>query len=206
MRESAFKDKSARVGLLAKLPEGAELAPTRLALKLLMEGYDHAVKQEKRLRQELTRLAKKEEVVVRLTELPGVAWVRAATLFVYLDTPWRFASKQALWKYIGIGLVRQTSGDGPEHLGVNPAANRALKSMILGAAESAILQGDNPFAEQHRRWRDDGLSPRNARRNVARSLASVMWGMWKNGGAYDPERVHAKASEKVESNGSRSDR
>jgi transposase len=206
VRESAFKDKAARTELLAKLPEGPELTPTRLSLKLLMDGYDQAVKQETRLRQELTRLAKKEEVVVRLTELPGIAWVRAATFFVYLDTPWRFRSKQSVWKYLGIGLVRQTSGDGPEYLSVNMAANRTLKSMILGAAESAILQGENPFAEQHRRWREDGLSPRNARRNVARSLAAVMWGMWKNGGVYDPEQVNAKASEKVESNGSRSDR
>jgi transposase len=206
VRESGFKEKGARAELLGKLPEGAELAPTRLALKLLMEGYDHAVKQETRLRRELTRLAREQEVVVRLTELPGIAWVRAATFYVYLDTPWRFRSKQALWKYLGIGLVRQTSGDGPEYLSVNLAANRTLKSMILGAAESAIMQGDNPFADQHRRWRDDGLSPRNARRNVARSLAAVMWGMWKNGGVYDPKQVNAKASEKVESNASRSDR
>jgi transposase len=206
VRENAFKEKSERGELLAKLPEAAELAPTRLALKLLMDGYDHAVKQEKRLRQELTKLAKDQEVVVRLTEVPGIAWVRAATFYVYLDTPWRFRSKQALWKYLGIGLVRQTSGEGPQYLSVNLAANRTLKSMILGAAESAIMQGDNPFAEQYRRWRDNGLSPRNARRNVARSLAAGMWGMWKNGGVYDPKQVNAKTSEKVACSVSRSDR
>jgi transposase len=187
VREGAFKDKAARTDLLAKLPEGAVLAPTRLSLKLLMDGYDQAVKH-------------------RLTELPGIAWVRAATFYVYLDTPWRFRNKQSLWKYLGIGLVRQTSGDGPEYLSVSLAASRPLKATILGAAESAIMQGDNPFAEQYRRWIKDGLSPRNARRNVARSLAAVMWGMWKNGGVYDPKQVNTRASEKVESNGSRSDR
>ena len=206
VRENAFKDKASRVALLAKLPEGPALASTRLSLKLRMDGYDQAIKSENRLRQELVRLSKQEEAVVRLTELPGIAWVRAATFYVYLDTPWRFRSKQALWKYLGIGLVRQTSGNGPEHLSVNMAANRTLKSMILGAAESAVMQGDNPFAEQHRRWIDNGLSPRNARRNVARSLAAVMWGMWKNGGVYNPELVNVKATEKVEPCGSRSDR
>ena len=206
VREIAFKDKSQRAQLLAKLPEGLELAPTRLSLKLLLDSYDQAVKAETRLRQELVRLGKRQEVIVRFTDLPGIAWVRAATFYVYIDTPWRFRSKQALWKYLGIGLVRQTSGDGPEYLSVNLAANRTLKSTIQGAAESAIMQGDNPFAEQHRRWSENGLSPRNARRNVARSLAAVMWGMWKNGGVYDPKQVNAKASLKVESNGSRSDR
>ena len=206
VRERAFQDKTERPALLAQLPEQAALVSTRLALTLLLDGYDQAAKQERRLRQELTRLAKNEEAVVRFTALPGVAWVRAATFYVYLDTPWRFRSKQALWKYLGIGLVRQRSGDGPERLGVNVTANRMLKSTILGAAESAIMQGDNPFAEQHRRWKEAGLSARNARRNVARSQASVMWGTWKNGGVYDPKQVNVRAAVEVASNGSRSDR
>ncbi len=69
------------------------------------------------------------------------------------------------------------------------ACNRRLKDAILGAAESAIMQKENPFAEQYRRWVSAGLSYRNARRNVARSLAGVAWGMWKNGSVYDPSRV-----------------
>jgi len=196
VRESAFADKIDRAPLLAKLPEGAELEPARFNLRLMWEGYDQAVKQETKLRQQLRSLAKKQEVIVRLTELPGVAWVRAATFFAYLDTPWRFHSKQALWKYMGIGLVRETSGKGPVFVRVELAANRRLKSMIIGAAESAVIQGDNPFAEQHRRWKEAGLSPRNARRNVARSLAAVMWGMWKNGGVYEPKQVIVKAPER----------
>jgi len=147
VRESAFADKIDRAPLLAKLPEGAELEPARFNLRLMWEGYDQAVKQETKLRQQLRSLAKKQEVIVRLTELPGVAWVRAATFFAYLDTPWRFHSKQALWKYMGIGLVRETSGKGPVFVRVELAANRRLKSMIIGAAESAVIQGDNPFAE-----------------------------------------------------------
>ena len=195
VRESAFADKGDRPELLAKLPEGAELEPARFNLRLMWEGYDQAAWQEAKLRQQMQKLAKNQEVIARLTELPGVAWVRAATFFAYLDTPWRFRSKQALWKYMGIGLVRETSGKGPEFVRVELAANRQLKSVILGAAKSAIIQGENPFAEQHRRWKEAGLSPRNARRNVARSLAAVMWGMWKNGGVYDPKRVIVTASE-----------
>jgi hypothetical protein len=60
---------------------------------------------------------------------------------------------------------------------------------MLGAAKSAILQGDNPLSEQHRHWIGAGVSPRNARCNVARSQSAVMWGMWKNGGVYEASRV-----------------
>jgi transposase len=155
----------------------------------LWRGYDLAQEQEEQLRRELKKASVNQEMIQRLAELPGIASIRAATFVAYLDTPWRFKSKQALWRYMGIGLVREKSGQGREWLRVELACNRRLKSAIVGAAESAILTGKNPFAEQHQRWREAGLSSRNARRNVARSLSAVMWGMWKNGGVYDPAKV-----------------
>src|SRR5262245_5891762 len=112
------------------------------------------------MRKQLMRLGRKEPQVRRFTDMPGVAWIRAVTLFVYLDTPWRFASKQSLWRYMGIGLERRHSGDGPMYLGV-AQGNPILKSTILGAAKSAIAAGDNPFAQQYERWIADGILPLN---------------------------------------------
>ncbi|HEX3675499.1 MAG TPA: transposase [Rhizomicrobium sp.] len=192
-----FADKSTRAQLLGRLPADAELEPVRIGLELMLGGYDHAVKQETRLRRELIKRAKKEEFIVRLEELPGISWIRASTFFVYVDTPWRFAGKSALWKYMGIGLTRSTSGNGPQSLHVDRKINRRLKSMILGAAKTVLERNgpDDPFAQQHRRWKESGLTPRNARRNVARNLAAVAWGMWKNGGVYEPKRIGMKSSE-----------
>jgi transposase len=208
VREQAFGPPDARQTLLEQLPTTEQAASVRLGVDLLLAGYDQAVAQEIKLRRQLTREAKTYEAIVRFTALPGVAWVRAATFFACLDTPWRFASKQALWKYMGIGLERKTSGTGPVYLGVDRSANRTLKSMILGAAESAILQKDNPFHQQHERWTKAGISPRNAKRNVGRSMAAVMWGMWKNGGVYDPAKVGVATHEESASgcDGNRSDR
>jgi transposase len=158
-------------------------------VRMLWKGYDAAAAQEEWMRRRLIQLAKKEEVVRRFTELPGIAWVRAVTLFVWLDTPFRFRSKSALWKYLGIGLERRHSGASAEQLRVPHIVNRRLKCTILGAAKSAVAQGDNPFADQYRRWIEQGLSPRLARRNVARSLAATLWGLWKHGSAYCPRWV-----------------
>jgi transposase len=193
----AFEEKAARPELLKRLPPEAELAPVRLGLELMMGSYDQAVRQETRLRRELIRRSKTEEFIVRLEALPGISWIRAATFFVYVDTPWRFASKQALWKYLGIGLTRGSSGIGPQVLRVDRAVNRRLKSMILGAAKTILERNapdGDPFAAQYRGWKEAGLSPRNARRNVARSLAAVAWGMWKTGGAYEPARVGVRTA------------
>ena len=61
--------------------------------------------------------------------------------------------------------------------------------MILGAAKSAIASKGNVFADQYQRWMNEGRSPWIARRNLARSLATVMWGMWKSGSVFDPSLV-----------------
>jgi transposase len=191
IREKNFADASQRPTLLERLPAQRIL---REDVRLLWSSYDLACTHEERVRRRLTELAKQEEVIVRFEMLPGIGWVRGATLFAMLDTPWRFRDKSALWKYLGIGLERRRSGAGREQLHVPKQVNRILKSTILGAAKSAAAQGDNPFADQYRRWLQDGLSVRLARRNVARSLSATLWGLWKNGTAYHPDWVGVAAA------------
>jgi transposase len=191
VKEKDFAPAPERPALLARLPQQATLLQD---VQLLWQSYDVAAEPEDVFRRRLLELAQQVEVVRRFVELPGIGWVRAATLFVFLDTPWRFPTKAKLWKYLGIGLERRRSGHGPERLRVPKLGNRVLKSTILGAAKSAAAQGDNPFAEQHRRWLEAGLSPKLARRNVARSLAATLGGLWKNGSAYRPEWVGVAAA------------
>lgn len=190
VRESAFADGGHRKSLLERLPKHAVV---RANLQMLLRGYDAAAWQVQDTRRRLLQLARKEPQIRRFTALPGVGWIRAATFFAYLDTPWRFRSKSALWKYLGIGLDRRQSGCGPTQLGLSRQVNRCLKSVILGAVKSAIASRRNPFAEQYERWQDAGLTSRIARRNVARSQAAVMWGMWKNSSVYRPECVGVSA-------------
>ncbi len=187
LTEAGFVNAVERAVSLRQLPRRAIV---REDLEVLLLGYDVAVEQEERMRCGLTLLARKNETIRRFTAVPGVKWIRGSTFYAYIDTPWRFKSKSALWKYMGIGLERRTSGQGPVKLRVARNANRCLKNMILGAAKTAADKKDgNPFGEQYRRYIDDGLTPKNARRSVARSQAATMWGMWKNGDAYRPELV-----------------
>ena len=161
----------------------------------LFHSFDTMADQIDQLRSRLVAAAGQIPMVRRFTALPGVAWVRAATFYAYIDTPFRFKSKAALWKYMGIGLQRRHSGNGPERLGVAQQCNRVLKDMILGAAKSAAVSSVNPFADQYRRYLDEGKPPQVARRNVARSLAMVMWGMWKSDREYQPHWVGVPAKD-----------
>jgi transposase len=169
-----------RPEVLARLPHHAAL---RTAVRLVLAEYDQMRAHAAKLRREIIQLAQGYEPIGRFMELPGVKWVRAATFLAYIDTPWRFKKRAKLWKYMGIGLDRSSSGSGPERVRVVPAvrASRPLKNMILMAAKSAICQGDNPFAEIYERLRSQGQTPRNARRTAARAMASTLWALWKNG-------------------------
>jgi transposase len=191
IREKAYAGEADRPALLERLPANRRL---REAVELLWSAYDQLVEQEETWRKRLVQLARQDEVVRRFEALPGISWIRAATLYAYLDTPWRFRSKAALWKYLGIGLERARSGTGPERVGVPMLAHRLLKSTILGAARSAAAFENNPFADLYRRWMERGLSSRLARRNVARALSATLWGLWKNGSAYRPEWVGVAAA------------
>lgn len=193
VKDLATADSDARAELLKRLPStGKGAALVRRDVELLLESYDLAVEHLARVRADMVKAARAFEPIKRFGALPGVKAVRAAAFFAVVDTPWRFRSKQALWKYMGIGLERHQSGNGPVLLRVPRRCNRMLKDVILGAAKSAIAATkdvNNPFAEHYQRYLDMNCSPRVARRSVARVMAAVMWGMWKNGSEYDPRLV-----------------
>ena len=92
---------------------------------------------------------------------------------------------------------RAAGGSGsPAYTGFAFTYEPVVSAAAVGAyaAQSAVAQGDNPFADLHRRWIAQGLSSKLARRNVARSLAATLWGLWKNGSVYEPKWVGAAAA------------
>jgi transposase len=162
----------------------------RSDLDRLWQIFELLIFQEEEIRAEVIQMARREEPVRRFEQLPGIGWIRAITFYVYIDTPWRFRNKSALWKYCGIGLERRRSGMGRTKVRLVPQANRRLKNILLGAAKSAVVRADNPFADKYHYWtKEEGLHPATARRNTARSLASTLWGLWKTGQRYDPAKV-----------------
>ena len=127
--------------------------------------------------------------MVRFEEVPGIGWIRGMTLYAYLDTPWRFKSKQALWKYMGIGLVRERSGKGQERVHVGAGCNRMLKGTIVGAAETVLMKKSGAYYLRYERWMESGMGFKNARRNVARDIACTVWSMWKSGRGFDERLI-----------------
>jgi transposase len=165
--------------------------PVAGQLRLLSVGLAANRRQVRMARRMLGLLGRRYPVVAAWQELPGIGLIRAVTLLAYLDTPWRFAGPKKLWKYCGVGLQRKASGSDnrgrakPGTLKLAYRVNRRLKEAVVGAAWSAIGQGDNVFADYHGRLLGKGIYAANAWHAVARKMLTVMWGMWKNAGAFD---------------------
>jgi transposase len=165
-------------------------------LQMLWIGYEATREQVQIARKQLNSSARKYPTIKHWCRLPGIGLIRAATIFAYLDTPWRFKKKSKLHKYCGVGLERTTSGTDnkgrikPVRLRLPSAANKRLKNAVLGAATSAINRRmDNVFKDYYERMLLDGITPANARHSVARKMISVMSGMWKTNSVYDPKLV-----------------
>jgi len=179
------QDERQRAALWKALPASRVL---RADLEYLLAVHQLLCEQEAEIRLSLVRLARLQEPVRRLVSVPGIGWIRAATFYVYLDTPHRFAKKTQLWKYCGIGLQRRHSGHSLTLVQVSHCGNRRLKDVLLGAARSAIAAGDNPWAAKYQHWtKEEGMHRSTARRNVARAIASTLWSLWKHGSRYDSE-------------------
>lgn len=185
LKRSELMHSDARQKLLQQLKDAKVPSSVRDLAEALWESFMAALQQEQQLHQQVQRLAGRQTMMRRVAELPGYGPVRAATLICYLDTPWRFKSKSALWKYVGIGLRRASSGEGMEFVCVEQACNRLLRNVVIGAAQSAIEQKENVFARRYVAWIKAGRSARNARRSVARDQVTAIWGMWKSDKAFD---------------------
>ena len=177
----------------ARRPWLKELNRPTLAqqLSILWIAFDAVSEQVKMAKRQMMRLSKSYPIIGFWKELPGIGFIRAVTLFAYLDTPWRFGSPKKLWKYCGVGLKRYSSGSDQEgrpklgYLRLFRGVNRRLKDVIMGAALSAISRSSNPFADHYRAMVQEGVTPSNARHTVARKMLTVMWGMWKTNSPYE---------------------
>jgi len=121
-------------------------------------------------------------------QIPGIGLIHAATISAIIDTPHRFANKKKVWMYAGVGIMERSSGEKVYSRKLTREYNRPLKNAIKQAVEASIFANDNQFRRQYLRLTlERGIASHKAKLTVARSLLSVLYGMWKKGEAYDPE-------------------
>jgi len=124
----------------------------------------------------------------QMRQLSGVNQITAFSLSALIDTPHRFANKRKLWAYTGLSQSEKVSNNKVYRAGATKGGNRLLKYLLLQAAMRIIrCNKETVFKATARRLEQQGLSPKNVRRSIARKITSVIYSTWKSGKTYNPD-------------------
>ena len=136
--------------------------------------------------QAMRRQARQEKEYRLLLTIPGIGPVLACGYMALIGTPHRFSRKNKLWRYAGFGNARHVSDDVVYQDRPSKSGNRLLKWVVtqhfMGAVERT--RTGNVFQRRHERLLREGHSYAIARRQVSRSLLSVVRAVWMKGEAY----------------------
>lgn len=140
--------------------------------------------------QRLETLCAEEPVVALLATTLGVGPIVAASFVSVIDEARRFRSAHQVQSYLGLVPSEDSTG-GKRRLGaISKQGNSYLRALLVQAAWIIMRQPGRTDPLQ--RWAlavSDRRGKRIAVVALARRLAGVLWAMWRDNTAYDPERV-----------------
>jgi transposase len=143
----------------------------------------------------VVREARKHRGCQLLKTVPGIWWLRAATVVAHVSTPFRFRTKRQFWSYCGFAVVTWSSDDWEmvdsklirkrkpiSTRGLNKKYNRHLKDAFKGAAKTA---SSGVFKPHFDALVASGMRESLARLTVARKIAATSLAIWKKGEKFE---------------------
>lgn len=141
--------------------------------------------QIKRADAELRAAAKADELLSRLTTIPGIGPATATCFAAVVDTPERFASSKSLASYVGLTPGEASSSERVQRTSITKAGPSMLRQLLVQCAwrvwngkDSAMKTWAVAIAERR--------GVRVAIVALARKLAVTMYALWRDGTIYQP--------------------
>ena len=192
---STVYSKKERDQWLQKIVDSA----VRSRISRLFKELDCLTELRDEAEKDLLAEARKHPATKILRSIPGIGPLRAAVILGFTITPHRFRTKNQFWKYCGLAVTSEVTGeyafiDGrlcrsrkkPLVRGLNINYNRALKEAFKGAATTAAMGA----------WRShfdtmvaNGTRPPLVLLTLARKIASIALAIWKKGEQYDNNKL-----------------
>jgi len=188
--------KVAALAAIVRDPTDARLpAAARFALTALVDQLDTLSEQVERLEREIVTEAKRDEDMLRLTTIPGVGAITAATVKARVPDPGGFRSGRHFAAWLGL-TPRSHSSGGKELLGgISKMGNTELRSLLVNGATSVLRHASN--SQKALPW----LTALLARRPfkvvaiaLANKMARIIWALLAKGGTYRKPGAMAAAA------------
>ncbi len=178
-----------RTSYLGRLQAGAQ----RAIVAQLYGVLDTLVETKVEAYRQMIRLGQRYGEIREFLRMPGVGPIGAHVFDVGVQTPYRFATKQRLWRYCKLGIVDRSSNGKPlAYKRLDRAGNGELKAMSYRAWMSALQTGKpNEVSRFYKASLEKTGNATHARLNTQRKILAVLRSIWKRNVAY---RVAGKIS------------
>jgi transposase len=160
----------------------ADAHPMSAIVGPLLKIHDHVCDEQRRIDDEVRRLAKADETTRRLMTVPGVGVVTALTFRHTIDDPSRFRTATRVGDYLGLIPRRRQSGESDLNGHVSRWGDRLLRTYLYEAA-SVLLHRTKKWSSI-KAW---GLrlakrvGARKAKVAGVRKLAVILHCIWTDG-------------------------
>jgi len=161
-----------------------QVEPLLIMLKSLNE-------QIKMADEKLAEIVKEDEVVKRLTSVPGVGPVTATTYAATLDGAARFQGARQVRSYLGLVPREHSSGEKQHRGRISKAGNCRARSLMVEAAW-ALLRCKTPKNQALHDWALRIAARRGKATAVvalARKMAGIMFAIWRDGTEFNPDHL-----------------
>jgi transposase len=172
----------------------------RTRAELLYEELEVLQQLRPKAERAMVKEARRHPAYRLLRSIPQLGPIRVAQLLAVVQTPFRFPSRSAFWKYCGLAVVTSGSGEclyvkGQLVRSKKPVATRGLnkdhnpqmKELFKSVAVRARCR--SPFKPYYEAWVAGGMKPEIATVALARKIAAITRSVWKKGVPFDPKKM-----------------
>ncbi len=153
------------------------------------DGIEHFESQRLRYRKCFEGLRKQYALIGNLETIPGIGLIGAVKIAAIVVDARRFATDGRYWSYCGLVKLEMTSG-GVVYGRRQPRFCRTLKCVYMTAALSVIRTDEGPLKQYYLHLlTSKGRNSSQARKALARKIASLSLAVAKNGQKFDPGRL-----------------
>lgn len=176
--------------IAARVEEAGLPADVLAQIEPLLVMLGSLNEQIKQADEKLAQIVKDDEVVKRLTTVPGVGPVTATTYAATLDGAARFRDAKQVRSYLGLVPREHGSGEKQHRGRISKAGNSRARSLLVGAAW-ALLRRKTPKTQALHEWATRIAARRGKATAVvalARKLAGILFALWRDGTEFEPGR------------------